>query len=269
MRCWLWWISHDAQLMSRVDLCKMLMVVMLTVMVCGVVVWWCCGVRLWVLDRPNSTNSAIFILASICWCLDTSVHAIDEWARCLLVWSLLARDLYLSEQLVISSASWWLSTVVITYFLAATCILGFGVFCDVCRYPKNKRKRRKERNYLVLAIFSFSLFLFTFVIFSLLYYLNCNILLIQNNVKTVYLVLIINKVQVFLPIKCLSFLNVYFKFKFKFHNLKLNLNSLFMFRVCLFKFTPSPHSRDQKRSCQILSHFENVPSPLEERFDPP
>jgi hypothetical protein len=133
--------------------------------------------------------------------------------------------------------------VVITYFSAATCILGFGVLCDVCRYPKKKRKRRKERNYLVLAIFPFSLFLYNFVIFSLFYYLNCNILLIQNNVKTLYLVLIINKVQVFLPIRCLSFLNVYLN-----SNSKLNLNSLFMFRVCLFKFTLSPQSRDQKRA---------------------
>jgi hypothetical protein len=74
-------------------------------------------------------------------------------------------------------------------------------------------------------------------------------------------VLIINKVQVFLPIKCLPFLNVHFNFKFKFHNSKLNLNSLFMFRVCLFKSNPSPQLRDQKRSCQILSHFESVPSP--------
>jgi hypothetical protein len=41
----------------------------------------------------------------------------------------------------------------------------------------------------------------------------CNILLFSNFVKTMYIVLVINKAQSFSYLKCLSFLNVPFEFK--------------------------------------------------------
>jgi hypothetical protein len=48
-----------------------------------VVVCWCAAVVVWCsavtcLGRPNFTNIALFKLVSVYYCLDTSVHAIDE-----------------------------------------------------------------------------------------------------------------------------------------------------------------------------------------------
>jgi hypothetical protein len=54
---------------------------------------------------------------------------------------------------------------------------------------------------------------------------TCNILLLSNFVKTMYIVLLIDKIQGFTYFKYLSFLNVCFEFKFNFHNSSSSLNS--------------------------------------------
>jgi hypothetical protein len=159
----------------------------------SVMCWWCCGGWLWLLGQPNSTYSTLFILASNCWCLDTSVHAFDVWARCLLAWSLMAWDIYPLRAVWWQAwLPWWLSIVATSYFrlpLVLLVLVFLVVFAGIKR--RRKGEERKEIN-LVLETVPFSPFVY-FVIFSLFNYFCCNILLFQNIVKTLYHVLMINK----------------------------------------------------------------------------
>jgi hypothetical protein len=50
---------------------------MLVVVLCW---WWCWSTRVsW---STKITHSDPFILCSLCWCLDTSLHALGDWAAC-------------------------------------------------------------------------------------------------------------------------------------------------------------------------------------------
>jgi hypothetical protein len=94
-----WWCEFtlDAQLMSRenyvsagcdcsqwcvCDLCwcgcaGVAVLVMLLVWLC----WWCCWSTR-VLGRPVSHTVTLLYLPPKFWCLDTSLHALGDWAAC-------------------------------------------------------------------------------------------------------------------------------------------------------------------------------------------